>query len=126
MPISYERDDAQHRILAVGEGIFRADDVLEMFARMRAEGVWSYSTLQDLRRMSGRPSVSDLRVILEAGRQHGTDGRARGPIAVVVTDPMLYGMACAYAALGPAGAFEVFQDRAEAEAWLAQTSRSAP
>jgi len=125
MPISYQRDDAQRRILLIGEGTFVVDDMLGIFARMRTEGVWSYSTLNDLRRMSGRPSVSDLHRLLEAVGQPGPDGQTRGPVAVAVTDPTLYGKACAYAALGPPGAFEVFSDRAQAEIWLG-THRPTP
>jgi hypothetical protein len=119
MPISYQRDDARQRILTVGEGPFLADDVIEILVRMRAEGVWHYSRINDLRRMSGQPAVSDLRRILEVARQPGPDGRAAGPIAVMVTDPALYGMVCAFASLAPPGAFGVFHDRADAEAWLA-------
>jgi hypothetical protein len=126
MPISYHRDDAQRRILTVGVGTFLADDVIEILARMRAEGVWNYSRLNDLRRMSGKPSVSDLRRILDAASQPGPYGQAPGPIAVVVTDPTLYGMVCAFAALAPPGAFGVFSDRAEADAWLAGQSHPMP
>jgi hypothetical protein len=126
MPISYQRDDARQRILAIGVGAFLADDVIGIFARMRSEGTWRYATVYDVRRMSGRPPISDLRRILEAASQPGPDGQARGPMAVVVTDPTLYGLACAYASLGPPGAFEVFPDRTQAEDWLAQTSRSTP
>jgi hypothetical protein len=45
LPISYERDDVRQRIHAVGQGSFVVDDVLEVFQRMRAEGVWGYAVL---------------------------------------------------------------------------------
>jgi hypothetical protein len=118
MPISYERNDAQQRIVAIGDGSFSADDVLGIFARMRTDGAWNYGSLYDIRRMTGKPSVGDLRRLLEAASQPGPNGEALGPTAVVVTNPTLYAMACAYAALGPPAAFEVFPDRPQAEAWL--------
>ena len=123
----YHRDDARRRILAVGEGTFLAEDVLGMLERMRAERTWSYASLYDIRRMFGKPVVSDLRRLLETASQPGPEGQKLGPTAVVVTDATLYGMACAYASLGPPSAFEVFQDLIQADIWLAaQSSRSIP
>jgi hypothetical protein len=90
MPISYQRDDAQRRILAVGEGPFLADDVIGIFARMRTEGTWRYATLYDVRRMFGKPSISDLRRILAAGNQSG-EGPALGPMAVSSPTPRCTG-----------------------------------
>ena len=118
MPIGYERDDVQRRIVALGEGLFRADDVLGILERTRADGTWSYGSLYDLRRMTGKPSANDLRRLLEAASQPGPRGELPGPTAVLALDPTLYGSACAYAALGPPGHFDVFSDRLDAEAWL--------
>jgi hypothetical protein len=119
MPITYHRDDARRLIRAVGEGTFLAEDVLGILERMRAERTWSYASLYDIRRMFGKPIVSDLRRLLEAASQPGPEGQTLGPTAVVVTDATLYGMACAYASLGPPSAFEVFQDVIQADIWLA-------
>jgi hypothetical protein len=91
---------------------------------MRTEGVWSYSTLYDVRGMSGNPSIAELRRILEVHRQPGADGRHAGPVAVVVTDPLLYVMACAYAAFSVPGGFGVFRDLQQAETWLRTTAQS--
>jgi hypothetical protein len=126
MPISYERDDAVRRITAIWEGNYRTEDVIEIFERLRREGAWSYGTLYDVRGLTGHPSVSDLRRILEVAKQPAPDGQSAGPIAVVVTQPVLYAMACAYAALGHPGLFAVFRDRAEADAWLATNTRGRP
>src|SRR3981081_1680757 len=118
MPIGYERDDAQRRIKALGEGPFRADDVLGILERMRADGAWTYGVLYDLRRMMGRPAAHAPRGLLEAASQPGPRGELHGPTAVLALDAALYGSACAYAALGPPGLFDVFSDRLDAEAWL--------
>jgi hypothetical protein len=126
MPISYSRDDAQRRIVAIGEGAFRAEDILGVLDRMRADGTWTYGVLYDLRRMTGSPTLSDLGRLRESVGQPGPDGE-HGPRAVVISDPALYARICAYKMLGPPGRFEVFSDRAEAEAWLAvHTTRPNP
>jgi hypothetical protein len=123
LPISYSRDDAQRRIVAVGEGAFRAEDILGTLDRMRADGTWSYGILYDLRRS---PTLSDLGRLRENVGQPGPQGE-HGPRAIVVSDPALYARMCAYKALGPPGRFDVFSNRAEAEAWLAeQTTRANP
>ena len=127
MPISYSRDDAQRRIVAIGEGAFRAEDVLGILDRMRADGILAYGTLYDLRRMSGNATLSDLARLMEGASQPGVSGESVGPTAVVLTDQRLYAKACAYKSLGPPGPFDVFSNRSEAEAWLAaQTTAPNP
>jgi hypothetical protein len=122
MPIHYRRDDTQRWIVAIGEGTFSAEDFLTIFAQMRADGIWSYGRLYDLRRMSGSATLGDLTRFMEAASQPGTSGERVGPTAVVVTDPRLYAKACAYKSLGPPGRYDVFSNRIEAEAWLAAAS----
>jgi hypothetical protein len=118
MSFSFTRDDARRRIVATGEGRFCADDILGILEWMRREGTWSYGLLCEMRRMSGSPSATDLRRILEGAAQPGPHGEHAGPTAVVIADPVLYGTACAYAAMGPPGKFAVFTDRIDAEPWL--------
>ena len=118
MPLRYRRDDAHRRIVATGEGTFRAGDVLEIFERMRAEGTWSYGSLFDIRQMAGHPSKADLERLLEGAGRLGPDGEQAGPMAVIAIDPDLYATACAYLLMGPPVLFNVFSDRDEAEAWL--------
>lgn len=127
MPIGYERDDLQKRIRARGQGSFRIEDVLQIFQRMRAEHVWGYAVLYDLRQMTGDPSIADVRRILEAAARPEPDGQRPGPIAVVNADPTMYAKACLYAAMHPPSSFEAFRDLHEAETWLAShdsTSRT--
>jgi len=54
--------------------------------------------------------------------QVGPAQEARGPLAPIVANPILYGMVCAYAALaaGTRRNLGVVRDRDEAEAWLAR------
>jgi hypothetical protein len=120
MPIGYERDDVHRQIRATGHGRFRVEDVLAIFARMRAEDVWSYAVLYDLRQMTGNPSIGDVRRILKTASAPTSDGQRPGPIAVVNSDAQLYAKACLYAAMRPPSPFEAFRDLPEAEAWLAR------
>jgi hypothetical protein len=126
MPLAYRRDDASRRIVATGVGAFRADEVLAVFDRMRAEGVWTYGALYDLRQMTGRPTRSDLERVLDGAGRPGPGGERPGPTAVLAVDPGLYASACAYSAMGPPTHFNVFSDRIEAEAWLVMHTAVAP
>jgi hypothetical protein len=94
---------------------------------MRTDGIWNYGALLDLRRMAGSPSVSDLGRLMMSARKSGPQGEHVGPMAVVAIDPALYARACAYKALRPPEPFDVFSNRAEAEAWLVMhTTRANP
>ncbi len=45
----------------------------------------------------------------------------RGPVAILSTDPVMYGRACAYAAMAASRAvIQVFRDRDAAEVWLSE------
>ena len=70
--------------------------------------------------MTGEPSIWDLGPIMQLTVD--VDGGAestRGPVAIVATSPVIYGISCAYAAMSkPKGRAEVFRDREEAERWL--------
>jgi hypothetical protein len=61
-----------------------------------------------------------------AERQRGQG--PRGPVAILATDPILYGRACTYAALRRSSeTIEVFRALDEAEPWLtAQLKKSEP
>ena len=126
MPLGYERDDTQRRIVSIGEGPFSVDEVIGFFERMRSDGTWAYGALYEMLRMAGRPSVEDLRRIMEGAAMPGPNGEHAGPMAVVAADPALYGTACAYAAMGPPGKFNVFADRADAEEWLTEHTSLPP
>jgi hypothetical protein len=119
MPIRYELDDVRRRVVVTVEGPFQVDDILAVMARQRAEQTWTYGILYDLRAMTGEPTIAELRdLISEAARRHL--GQApRGPVALLATDPTLYGRLCTYAALGSATlTIGVFREREEADQWL--------
>jgi hypothetical protein len=120
MPIELVRDDAARRVFATGRGEFRPDDVIGVLASLRDSGAWTYAVLLDLRYMTGEPTIADLRPIMSLTDPSGGSEQSRGPLAIVATNPVLYGVACAYAAKAtPPGRAAVFRDRDEAVTWLA-------
>ena len=114
MPFQVERDDAAKRIVAIGEGEFRPEDVIQVLNSLRDSVAWSYGMLFDGRRMTGTSTVAAIKPISDL-----TAADTRGPLAIVVTSPALYGMACAYATLSKWDRIQVFRERPEAERWLA-------
>jgi hypothetical protein len=126
MPIRYELDDLQRRIVVTVEGLFRTADILAIMARQRAEHTWTYAILYDLRGMTGEPTVPELRELLSEAAERRQDEGPRGPVALLATDAALYARLCTYAALGRATSLTiaVFRDRGEAERFLtAQAER---
>ena len=116
MPIRYQRDDVRRRVMLTVEGPFAVADFLAVMERQRDDGAWTYGMLSDLRGMTGEPAIDDLRQFLsEAARTT----EPRGPVALLATDPVIYGRACTYAALTRSTlTIAVFRDRGEAEQWL--------
>ena len=120
MPIRYERDNASRRVLVTVEGGCQTDDVLAIVARRRADGTWTFGTLCDLRNMTERPTLVDLRQIASEAAARESDEGARGPVALLATEGAPYAMACMYAALQQSTlTIEVFRALDEAEHWLA-------
>ena len=80
-----------------------------------------YSTLVDLRLVTWSPTTEEARRFLhQIGTLSAIHGR-RGPVAIVATQPMLFGMSRMRAALSDqaAGQIGTFYELAEAERWLA-------
>jgi hypothetical protein len=120
MAIQYDRDDARRLVILTGRGTFETREILQVIDRQRAEGVWGYGLLYDLRRTTGHPGLSDLRDIMSKVASYAATERRRGPVALLTTDPDFYGAACAYAALGRSRLrIEVFRELEDATAWLA-------
>jgi hypothetical protein len=70
-----------------------------------------------------RGEHAELRPIL--GRASQSRAAARGPIAILATDPLVYDLACSYAALGRSTlTIEVFRDPDEAEQWLTAQAKA--
>ena len=121
-PIRYERDDSRHRAVITITGPFNLSDVRTCVEQHRSQGAWTYGVLYDLRRMTSEPTRETLDefAILTKPRPGEPP---RGPVAVVSTTPVMYGLACVYAAMVKAYAtVSVFRDRAEADAWLSKSA----
>jgi hypothetical protein len=116
MPTRYERDDAHRRVVITIQGPFEPADFMAVIERWRDDDVGAYGMLYDLRGMTGEPTITDLRQFMsEAARTT----RPRGPLAIVATDPIIYGRACLYATLGRATlTIAVFRELDEADQWL--------
>ena len=116
MPIRYERDDTRRRVVVTIQGPFALADFLEVIERQHRDDAWTYGILYDLRGMMGEPAIADIRQSLSQSAQVN---RPRGPVAILATDPAIYGRACTFATLGRATmTVEVFRDSIEAERWL--------
>jgi len=116
MPIRYELDDARRRLVVTVEGPFAVADFLAVMERQRDDGAWTYGMLSDLRGMTGEPAIDDLRQFMSEAER---TTQPRGPVAILATDPVIYGRACTYAALTRATlTIEVFRDWDKAEQWL--------
>jgi hypothetical protein len=119
MPVRYERDDARRRVTVAIQGEFPSSEVLVVIERQYAEGTWGYGLLYDMRHMIGRPTVGELRAVMKQARSHPE--LTRGPVAFLITDPVLYASACTYAAMGQAKIrVSVFRELEEAERWLSE------
>jgi hypothetical protein len=119
MPVRFERDDGRRRVVVAVEGALQPDEVLGILAQRRTDGTVTYGTLCDLRSMTGRPTMGDLRHVVTESAARDAGQVRRGPLAILATDPDHYIMACAYAALRqPTRTVEVFRALDEAEQWL--------
>jgi hypothetical protein len=123
MQIQYERDNARQRVTVTLRGAYQASGVLALLERHGAENDWTYARLYDVRDLRGKPTVDELRQFVGLDTQH----QPHGPEAILTTNPILYSLACAYAALArPALTIGVFRDGDEAAQWLAAQANAGP
>jgi hypothetical protein len=116
MQIQYERDDTRQRVTVTLRGPYAASEILALFERHRVEDDWRYERIYDVRHVTGKPTLDELRQFMSLDAHH----RPHGPEAILTRDPILFALACAYAALGRSTlSIQVFRDLAEAEQWLA-------
>jgi hypothetical protein len=120
MPFEYRLDHARQRLTIIGRDPAGVPDVLAWLDRQVADGAWAYASLDDLRRVTLKPTTQDVHRILDQVTMRSTEHGPRGPVAVVATHPALFGMASLYAALVDlaVGDVEVFSVLAEARHWL--------
>jgi hypothetical protein len=120
VPVRYQRDDSRHRAVITITGPFNVSEVRACMEQHRAEGAWSYGVLYDLRHMTSEPTRETLGEFAALTKPRPGEP-PRGPVAVVSTNPVMYGLACLYAAMVKAHAtVSIFRDRAEADTWLNQ------
>jgi hypothetical protein len=122
MPIEYVLDRARQRLTIVGRDPVGELDVVEWLERQAVDGAWAYGALVDLRLVAWNPTTAEIRRILRWVVTLSVLRGPRGPVAVVATQPALFGMAHMYAALSDqtAGRVEAFYELAAAERWLAE------
>lgn len=120
MSIQYARDDGTQMVIVTLSGEMPSvHDIREVFHRHRAESVWHYGTLYDLRRMTGRPSFNYLRDLIANAASFVPGGKTRGPVALLATDPDLYRIAAAFVEFERAKPkLHVFREIGPAKAWL--------
>jgi hypothetical protein len=109
MPISYRIDETRRRIYTRAEGVVT---YAELRAHMNAEaGATTDVTPEDVRRLAWE-------------RQEVARRQPPGPVAVVATDDLFFGMLRMYDMLTErVRPLRVFRHRQEAEQWLDDISR---
>jgi len=130
MPITVTRDDANRRFTAVGEGVLTADEIQGFMAKHRVGPYRPYSLLFDIRSAHLLLSAATVRGFADnRDPLLETDG-PRGPVAILVTEPSVYGLVRMYETLAelrnlqPVRGFQTLED---AIAWLEfMTSTSRP
>jgi len=116
MEIRYELDRPRRHVTVTLRGEYQADEILALLERHRVEDDWSFARFYDVRDLTGRPTVEELRLFAKLDAEH----RPHGPEAILTSNPIIYALACTYAALGRSALkIEVFRDPEEAAQWLA-------
>jgi hypothetical protein len=127
VPVEYVLDHARQRLTIIGRDPVGLPDVLAWLERQAADGAWPYGTLDDLRLVTWNPTTEEVRRVLRRiGTLSVTHG-PRGPVAIVATNPALFGMARMSVALGDQAAghvVDVFYALPEAERWLDERMRT--
>jgi hypothetical protein len=123
MPFDFKRDDDRRRVTVTIWGSISTEQDLEIIARFRREPeLGRYGILYDAVGAIGTPTINDAKLYID--QELATLGSlTRGPVAVLVSDPGIYNIACVYAALGHGTLnIQVFRNRDDAEHWLAKQS----
>ena len=124
MPIRYARSYPHRLAVIVITGSFDPADLFRCLEQHRAEGGWAYGILCDLRPMTDTPTHEALREFTDMMVVRPLREWAGGPVAILTTDLKTYNRACVYADMAKAYAtIQVFQDEADAEAWLSKSTR---
>jgi hypothetical protein len=127
MPITVTRDDANRRFTAVAEGVLTPDEIRGFMAEHRVGPYRRYGLLFDIRSAELLVSPAAVRGFADARDPLlETDG-PRGPVAILVTEPSVYGLVRMYETLAelrnlqPIRGFHALED---AIAWLESMASS--
>jgi hypothetical protein len=99
MPIEYVLDRARHRLTIVGRDPVGEPDGVEWLERQAVDAAWAYGALVDLRLVAWNPTTEEIRRILRWVVTLSVLRGPRGPVAVVATQPALFGMLIAHQCL---------------------------
>ena len=120
MPVEWTRDDARRLFTAVATGPLILAEVLVMTQTYRIGEYRPYKLLFDASAATTDARTPEVRSLV-AGIGAAARESARGPVAVVATDSVLYGMARMYQTLAEevgVSNIRVFRTVADAEEWL--------
>ena|SRR2546427_1831640 len=120
MPFTYVVDSVAGVVRTSGHGVIRIDDLANHLQSLVEAGLVHVPQLIDAREAQHELAVEDMRRLVALVEKMPTGGSPRRT-ALVVTSMVDYGMARMYGALAAETdpGFAVFQNLAEAEAWLA-------
>jgi hypothetical protein len=123
MPVRVQIDHGTRLVEASAEDSLSAEDVVAYLEHLAEEGAMPYAKLFDATGAKATMSVDELRSIGAWVRKYGMDGRGPvGPLAIVSESGDLDAAHFADAA-GSNRPLRIFRDRAEAAAWLDQTTK---
>jgi hypothetical protein len=124
MAVHYARDDSQRRIFLTLTGAVGVELMIAVIDRQAGEGTWTYSVLSDTRALTIIPTEGFNRALVSRVCLHTARLGPRGPVAIVSSRTVNFGMARMYALLSEnAGILSgvcAFRNMAAARLWLDQ------
>jgi hypothetical protein len=124
MPISITRDDERRRISVTITDPWSVEEIAVAMDRQISEGIWKYGTLYDLTGSAWVPSEPDVLWLVKRAQQQAALHGVRGAIAVLIdsssADRALLRQYAEYGETHSHVVVRVFDDRAAADAWLAE------
>jgi hypothetical protein len=113
------RDDERRRITVTASGTVSFLDLATFIEKQLVGDTWTYAVLHDARTAATDLTAQDSSDVI-GHMQEIADGRRRGPVAVVATDPGYLTTAQTYADLlnRAGGRMAIFSNIADASDWL--------
>ena len=119
MPISCRIDDTRRRLYTRAEGLVTFEEMrAHVYTELSADAA-TYCELIDCRNATTSVSAAQIRRLAAERKKVDARQRRPGPVAVVATDNVFFGMLRMYNALTDTiRPIEVFRDAQAAEHWL--------